>query len=63
MSKLLSQPLKKIWSKNWLFDEPKISFKTKIPLLCSFRDFISSPISLILIIELENCSGGDLVFI
>ena len=63
MSKLLCLPLMKNWSINLLFDEPKISSKTMIPFSYSLRGFISSLISLILILEYENCSGGDLVMI
>ena len=46
-----------------LFDEPKISSKIMIAFSYSLRGFISSVISLNLILELENCSGGDLVLI
>ena len=53
----------KSWSLSLLFDEPKTSSKTMIPFLYSLRGFISSLISLILILEYENCSGGDLVMI
>ena len=53
----------KNWSINLLFDEPKISSKTMIPFSYSFRGLISSLISLILILEFEYCSGGDLVII
>ena len=63
MSKLLCRPLIKNWSINLLFDEPKISSKTVIPFSYSFRGLISSLISLILILELVYCSGGDLVII
>ena len=51
----------KKWSLNPLFDEPKISSKTMIPFLYSDRGFISSPISLILILQFDYCSGADLV--
>ena len=53
----------KIWSINLLFDEPKISSKTMIPFSYSFRCLISSLNSLILILELVYCSGGDFVII
>ena len=53
----------KNWSINLLFDEPKISSNTMIPFSYSFRGLISSFISLILILEFEYCSGGDLVII
>ena len=61
MSKLLCRPLIKNWSINLLFDDPKISSKTMIPFSYSFRSLISSPISLILILELVCYFGGDLV--
>ena len=63
MSKLLCRPLMKNWSINLLFADPKISSKTTIPFSYSFRGLISSLISLILILELVYCSGGDLVII
>ena len=63
MSKLLCRPLIKNWSINLLVDEPKISSNTMIPFSYSFRGLISSPISLILILGFEYCSGGDLVII
>ena len=63
MFKLLCRPLMKNWSINLLFDEPKVPSKTMIPFSYSFRALISSLISLILILELVYCSGGDLVVI
>ena len=51
------------WSTSLLFDEPKILSKTIKPFSYSFRGFILSLISSILISELENCSGGDLVIL
>ena len=63
MSKSLCRPLMNYWSTSLLFDEPKISSKTMIAFSYSLRGFISSLTSLILIIELEYCSGGDLVII
>ena len=63
MSKLLCRPLMKNCSIKLLFDEPRTSSKTKRPFSYSFRGFISSLISLILILELVYCSGGDLVII
>ena len=63
MSKLLCLPLIKNWSINLLFDEPKIPSKNMIPFSYSFRGLISSHISLILILKLVYCSGGDLVII
>ena len=63
MSKSLCRPLMKYWSISLLFDEPKTSSKTMIAFSYSLRGFISSLISLILILELEYCSGGDLVII
>ena len=44
-----------------LFDEPKISSKTKIAFLYWFRGVFSSLFPLILILKFEYCSGGDLV--
>ena len=44
-------------------DEPKISSKTMIAFSYSLRGSLSSPTSFILILELEYCSGGDLVII
>ena len=63
MSQSLCRPLMKYWSTSLLFDEPKILSKTMIAFSYSFTGFISSPICLILILELEYCSGGDLVII
>ena len=60
---MLCRSLLKNWSLNLLFDEPKKSSKAKIPFSYSFRGFISSLISLILILEWVYCSGGDLVII
>ena len=51
----------KNWSISLLFDEPKTSSNTMIPFLYSPRGFISSFISLILILQLEYCSGGNFV--
>ena len=51
------------WYINLLFDERKISSKTMIAFSYSFRGLILSLISLILILDLEYCSGGDLVII
>ena len=61
MSKLVCRPLMKNWSTSLLFDEPKISSKTMIAFSYSFRGLISSLISLILILDFDYCSGGDLV--
>ena len=61
MSKLLCRPLIKNCFKNLLFDEPKISSKTRIPFSYSLRGLISSLISLTLILELVYSSGGHLV--
>ena len=58
---MLCRPLMKNWSLNLLFDEPKISSKTMIPFSYSDRGFISSLISLILILEFKHLSGSDLV--
>ena len=44
-----------------LFHEAKISSKTMIAFWYSIKGFISSPISLFLILDFEYCSGGDLV--
>ena len=63
MSKLLCRPLIRNWSINLLFEEPKTSSKTMVLFLYSFRGLISSLSSLILILELVYCSGGDLVII
>ena len=63
MSKLLGRPLMKNGSVYLLFDEPKISSKTMIPLSYSFRGLILSPISLILVSEVVYCSGDDLVIV
>ena len=41
---------------NKLFDDPKISSKAMIAFSCSFSGFISSPNSLILMLEFDNCS-------
>ena len=46
-----------------LFNEPKISSETMIAFSFSLRGLISSLISLILILVLDYCSGGDLVII
>ena len=46
-----------------LFDEPNLSSKTVIVFSNSPRGLILSLISLILILDLEYCSGGSLVII
>ena len=51
------------WSISLLFDEPKLSSKIMLWFSYSFRGFISSLISLILILKLVYCSGGDLLII
>ena len=63
MSKLICRPLMKNCSINLLFDKPKRSSKTMIPFSYSFRGLNSSPTSVILILVLEYCSGGDLVIV
>ena len=44
-----------------LFDVPKISPETLIAISYLLRGLISSPISLLLILDFEYCSGGDLL--
>ena len=44
-----------------LFVEPKISSRTMIAFSYSFKGFISSVISSILILELDYCLWGDLL--
>ena len=51
------------WSLYLVLDEPKLSPKTIIDFSYSLRGLISCPISLILTLELEYCSRGDLVII
>ena len=59
MAKSLCRPLMKCWSTSLLFDEPEVSSKTMIAFSYSLRGFDSWPISLILILQLKFCSGGD----
>ena len=51
------------WSTSLLFDEPNVSPNTMIAFSYSLSGYISSLMSLISFLELEYCSGGDLMII
>ena len=51
------------WSICLQIDEPKTQWKTMVAVWYLFREVIFSPISSILLLEFEYCSGDDLVII